>query len=168
MEFFYEEPRGENDARATDYCNPGEWTATKPKAVWNVTGRINREIAHASPERVNLTEETRSWNTGEMRNALELTFKDFVKLAYPHLIPDRTREVLLDDGYRTDDQRVHVAGVSATNATVSESFADLSRGFFIPPGRVWIDPDSTLTSTSGLAPDDIARIHFAPPETQSS
>src|SRR5579859_8190463 len=112
MEFFYEEVGGDSDARATEYCAPGMWTKLKPKALWKIPGRINREIAHASLSRVDLTDETRNWNTGEIRRALELTFKDFLRVAYPDLLSDRVREELLEDSYATFGDSIEITGVS--------------------------------------------------------
>jgi hypothetical protein len=168
MEFFYQESGGDNDARATQYCKSGDWTTTKPKALWKVTGRINREIAHASLERVNLTTETRGWDTGQMRQALEATFKEFVSLAYPDLLPARTKEVLLEDGYETDTHRAVTSSMTATNVAVSPIWTSSLRGSLLGKSLLGetglmgarVEADLKYTSTRVLTPAEIANIHF--------
>lgn len=125
LDFLYPTDRAQDtDILASDFLPPGQWDDERPdksQLLATAQRRANKEIAHLTYDRLDVTAETKPWKFVEISHEVERVFTVFRKLAKWDVTPSHPRPLPV---------------VSVTSSTMSSTFSEISEAFpFFPPPR---------------------------------
>lgn len=126
-EFLWVDRRAKpGDARAIDFCKPGEWEVKRgevPPTLQQIRDdkRIGREIVHLTYHRASIRPEAKAWLIGKATVEILEGLNRFADTAKPEQLTDETRERLrtLYGKYGSQAAGVRAATGMATGATMA-------------------------------------------------